>query len=68
VRQHPSGEQTRAARVRIHLALLAWATILLTALSLAGPHPPRPAAIAGAGRFQALVQSVIGIDWRIDTR
>ena len=44
MRQHQSGKQTRAARVGIHLALLAWATILLIALSLPGRHPPRPAA------------------------
>jgi hypothetical protein len=42
MRQHQSGTQTRAARVRIHIALLAWATILLIALSLPGRHPPRP--------------------------
>jgi hypothetical protein len=60
VRQHQSGEQTLAVRVRIHVALLAWATILLIALSLAGR--PEPAAIAGGGRFRALVQSVIGVE------
>jgi hypothetical protein len=42
MRQHQSGKEARAARVRIHVALLAWATILLIALSLAGRHPPRP--------------------------
>jgi hypothetical protein len=42
VRQDQSGKQTRAARVRIHVALLAWATVLLIALSLPGRHPPQP--------------------------
>jgi hypothetical protein len=42
MRQHQSGEQTRAARVGIHVALLAWATIVLIALSLPGRHPPLP--------------------------
>jgi hypothetical protein len=42
VRQHQSGEQTRALRVRIHVALLAWATILLIAVSLPGRNPPPP--------------------------
>jgi hypothetical protein len=41
MRQHQSGNQTRAARVGIHVALLAWATMLLIALSLPGRHPPR---------------------------
>jgi hypothetical protein len=40
--QHQSGKQTRVARVRIHVALLAWATIVLIALSLPGRDPPRP--------------------------
>jgi hypothetical protein len=44
MRQHQSGKQTqtRAARVGIHVGLLAWATILLIALSLPGRHFPRP--------------------------
>jgi hypothetical protein len=41
MRQHQSGKQTRAARVRIHVALLAWTTVLLIAVSLPGRHLPR---------------------------
>jgi len=44
MRQYESGKQTHAARVRIHVALLAWATILLIALSLPGLFP-RPTTV-----------------------
>jgi hypothetical protein len=42
MREHQPETQTRTARVGIHVALLAWATIVLIALSLPGRHPPRP--------------------------
>ena len=38
--QHESGKQTSAARVRIHVALLAWLTILLIVASLPSRHHP----------------------------
>jgi hypothetical protein len=47
MREHQSEKQARAARVGIHVALLAWATIVLIALSLPGRHPPAPARARG---------------------
>jgi hypothetical protein len=42
VAQHQSGKETSATRVRIHLALLAWLTILLIAASLPSGRAAEP--------------------------